>query len=424
MNDLLKNVERAAAAKFANPDTTEEIQAAAIVAKTIAEANKAKIDAQNKLRELHLERLKSWSVALVPIVSLLTLLGTVIVQAYQLRQQSISARSQSEDVEWRELLKSLGGRSSSDYASDITVSSRLQAFMNSDRYKEQARRLAVRVMGNLTNVNAFTELLDATVQFQSEDELKMLLGIARVLNGTKISLDSECYTEAVSLGVARDLPFGVCTWTLPQENAIELARKVGDGGAKAALERRQSTYVVHTQIATISTRISSILRERYSVGTKSSDDKPVDLSNLTLVAPDLSQIDFSRFNPSNTVIRAGKLDGAVLTVITNFMNFDLSDSEWWNATSIEQKFLQWLIENRFPYYTPGITYPSGEVTRAFYESRVQALCTSQMAACKPPLRFTPFPEDGSAPGFGTVPTPTPITSPAPPATDTEPLPGR
>jgi hypothetical protein len=42
MNDLLENVERAAAAKFGNPGTTEEIQAAAIVAKTIAEAKRRK----------------------------------------------------------------------------------------------------------------------------------------------------------------------------------------------------------------------------------------------------------------------------------------------------------------------------------------------------------------------------------------------
>ena len=151
MNGLLENVERAAAAKFDNPSTAEEIQAAANVAKTIFEANKAKVDAQNQLRQLQLERLKSWSLVLVPIVSLLTLLGTIIVQAVQLRQQSVSARSQSEDVEWRELLSSVRGPPK-NYAADITVSSRLQTFMNSDRYKEQARRLAVRVMGNLTNV--------------------------------------------------------------------------------------------------------------------------------------------------------------------------------------------------------------------------------------------------------------------------------
>ena len=279
MNDLLENVERAAAAKFGTPGSTEEIQAAAIVAKTIAEANKAKVDAQNQLRQLHLERLKSWSLALVPIVSLLTLLGTVIVQAIQLRQQSVSSRSQSEDVEWRELLSSLRGPPK-DYAADITVSSRLQAFMNSERYKEQARRLAVRVMGNLTNVSAFAELLDATVQTQSEDELKMLSGIARALTGTKLSLESDCYTEAVSIGVVSELPYGVCTFALPPAVAIELARKTAD--SKGALERRQSVAAVYNQVASISARISSILRARYSVGTDWSGNKSVDLTNLTL----------------------------------------------------------------------------------------------------------------------------------------------
>jgi hypothetical protein len=58
MSDFLENVERAAAAKFGNPSTAEEVQTAATVAKTISEANKAKIDAQNQLRQLQLERLR------------------------------------------------------------------------------------------------------------------------------------------------------------------------------------------------------------------------------------------------------------------------------------------------------------------------------------------------------------------------------
>ena len=382
MSDFLGNVERAAAAKFGNPSTAEEVQAAATLAKTISEANKAKVDAQNQLRQLQLERLKSWSVVLVPIVSLLTLLGTVIVQAVQLRQQFVASRSQSEDSEWRALLSSLQG-SSKNYAADITVSSRLQAFINSDRYGEQARRLAVRVMGNLTNASAFSELLSATAQIEGEDELKILLGIAKALADTRQSIEFECYNEAMSIGVAAEAPYGVCTLAISAPVAHEIARKTAD--SKEALARRQSYFAVGVQVATVSARIGPILRKRYPVGTDQSGSKPVDLTNLYLNGTDLSGVDFSTFDLSNSFIYFSKLDGAILNPR---FGGDFGDSEWWNAKSIEQNFLKWLIGNRFPYYDRAIFgYPSGAVTREFYEARVQALCTSRMAECNPPLPF-------------------------------------
>jgi hypothetical protein len=385
MNDFLENVERAAAAKFGNPTTTEEVQAAATVAKTISEANKAKVDAQNQLRQLQLERLKSWSVLLVPIVSLLTLLGTVIVQAVQLRQQFISSHTQSEDAEWRELLSSVRGPPK-NYAADITVSSRLQAFMNSDRYREQARRLAVRVMGNLTNVSAFAELLDATAQIQGEDELKILLGIAKALTVTKLSLESDCITEAASIGMEAKVPFGVCTFFMSPSDAAELARKTGD--SKEALARRQSLLAVMAEIETVTGRIAPILRTRYPVGTDWSGSKTVDLTNLILLHADLSGVDFSPFDLSNSLFYSSKLNGAILNPRGSG---DLGDSEWWSAKSIEQNLLKWLIQNRFPYHAPGTTYLSGVVTRELYEARVQTLCASGMAECKPPLAFFPPP---------------------------------
>jgi hypothetical protein len=383
MSDFLESVERAAAAKFGNPSTAEEVQTAATVAKTISEANKAKVDAQNQLLQLQLERLKSWSVVLVPIVSLLTLLGTVIVQAVQLRQQFDASRSQSEDTEWRELLSSLRGPPK-NYAADITVSSRLQAFMNSDRYKEQARRLAVRVMGNLTNASAFSELLSATAQIEGEDELKILLGIAKALADTKLSIESDCYNEALSIGVATETPYGVCTVTMSAPAAFELSRKTGD--PKEALARRQSTLAVGTQINVVSALIGPILRARYLVGPDRAGSKTVDLTNLILNGIDLSGVDFSPFDLSNSTIWLSKLDGAILNPR---VSGDLADSEWWNAASIEQNFLKWLIENRFPYFGPVVIgYPSGAVTREFYEARVRVLCTSRMAACNPPLPFS------------------------------------
>src|SRR5262245_55092733 len=125
MDKLLENVAHAARDKYHDPQDISDLVAAASLAKTIAHANKAQVEAGNHVGELRLDRLKSWSSLLVPVVSLLTLVGTIVFQAFQLQQQTRAAYRQNEDAEWRDLIGPLRG-SSTNYASDITVPSRLQ----------------------------------------------------------------------------------------------------------------------------------------------------------------------------------------------------------------------------------------------------------------------------------------------------------
>jgi len=389
MDKLLENVAHAARDKYHDPQDISDLVAAASLAKTIADANKAQVEAENHVGELRLERLKSWSSLLVPVVSLLTLVGTIVFQAFQLQQQTRAAYRQNEDAEWRDLIGPLRG-SSTNYASDITVPSRLQPFLGSERYRDQARNLAVRLMGNLTNVNTFVELYNLTVK-DYEDELKLDAGIARVLTAAKQSLESECLSEANDAGVGATFPFGVCTVNLPYDTQMRIVNQMKN---RAAAHQKRITYVaVVGQLTFISNRIASLLPRVGStdpVNGGRDSVKGIDLSFLTIGQQDLSHVDFSDIDLSGANLLSNKLNGAKCTP-RKFDYIDIADSEWWNCDSIDQSILATAIQFRYPYWNVlGKWYPSGEVTREYYEERVKALCSSKAEICKPPLPFGEF----------------------------------
>lgn len=383
MGELLDRIGATAAAQYGGEREIPDLAAAASVLKTLAEAGKAEAEAENYQRQLRHERLKTWSALLIPLVSLLSLMGTVLFQGIQLREQTSSAIRQSEDTEWRDMIATLRGPAA-NYASDITVPSRLQPFLDSERYRNRARDLAIRLMGNLTNLNAFVELYQATAQDGDSESLKRNIGIARALMATQTALDSECISEASSSGIPPEFPFGVCTLMIPHDTAMTFAKMTKD--PRTAFQRRQAYFALAGEIAFVGERIGEHLRQ---VTGKPGVSPGIDLSFLSLRSVDLSGVDFSSISIRNSFFSFSKLNGSKCTP-TNWDGFDIGDSEWWNCGSIDQKMLAVLLEYRYPYYDQGIfAYPSGEVTREFYEGRVAILCTSQMKACIPPLKFLP-----------------------------------
>lgn len=379
MDTFLHSIELAAREKFRVISTDEDIAAAANLAKTIAEAQKASIDSQNQLRQLKMERLKSWSLLLVPIVSMLTLLTTVIIQAVQIRQQYADNIHKAEDGEWSELVSSLRG-SAKNYASDITVSSRLRIFLTSDRHREQARDLGVRILGNLTNIGTFKELLNVTLAENTADNFLRAIQVARSLAASKTAIEGQCVDDALKANFRPDLPYGMCTFALDPNAFREFAKATED--YKAAFETRIALFGVMEELILVSERISTELKNL------TTDASNIDMSNVFIQAADLSNIDFSRVDFKNSNIAMSKLNGAVLTFKRGFPP-ELSDSEWWNAAKVDGELLRFLIENRFPYYLgEHQLFPSGKVEEHVYKKQVEGLCAIAKITC-PAVKFGP-----------------------------------
>lgn len=110
---LISDLRSLLAATLAKSDATlpDDIGKAATTAKALSEAEKAAIDARTQQR---FEQKKVIFAALVPIVSMLTVLVTILVQYFQLKEthqlnesQIYEARRQNESMQWREFLDNL-----------------------------------------------------------------------------------------------------------------------------------------------------------------------------------------------------------------------------------------------------------------------------------------------------------------------------
>jgi hypothetical protein len=93
-----------------NPTSSlDDIGKALEIAKTATENAKTNQELRTSVEQMRGERLKTWASILVPIVSILALLATVLTQMYQQHSQLLAGRQQAEDTQWRELLATLQG---------------------------------------------------------------------------------------------------------------------------------------------------------------------------------------------------------------------------------------------------------------------------------------------------------------------------
>jgi hypothetical protein len=147
----MDEIRRAAFDQAAKTGTLDDLEKAASIAKSLAEAQKSASEASNADRQLRFQRITSFSTFLVPIVSLFALLATIYIQSQQLREtrdqnidQLDATRHQTEDTQWRDLLTSLRG-SADSFDSDVTVAPRLRSFFQSPRCGDQARDISIRL---------------------------------------------------------------------------------------------------------------------------------------------------------------------------------------------------------------------------------------------------------------------------------------
>ena len=166
MANELEELGKIATAKVGQNSTLEEIEKAVGINKAIAETTKATVESKNTRANIDLEWFKALPALAVPIVSLLTLFGTIWIQGLQLQ----ASRQQDEDKQWRAFLhdvkQSVKG-SPNQIISDPTFAPQLKSFLSSSVYKSQAVDLAKRMIGSLANKAAFDDILD--IAFPDKD---------------------------------------------------------------------------------------------------------------------------------------------------------------------------------------------------------------------------------------------------------------
>ncbi|MDU6835144.1 MAG: hypothetical protein E6417_34580, partial [Bradyrhizobium sp.] len=194
---LISDLRSLLAATLAKSDATlpDDIGKAATTAKALSEAEKAAIDARTQQR---FEQKKVIFAALVPIVSMLTVLVTILVQYFQLKEthqlnesQIYEARRQNESMQWREFLDNLR-TSSATIQSDPTFAPRLRSFFSSPIVGAQASEVAKRLMGNMANVLGFKDLFNMTFVEINSDNIEDAVDVGRILRNSLRLNDENC----------------------------------------------------------------------------------------------------------------------------------------------------------------------------------------------------------------------------------------
>ena len=309
------------------------------------EIEKLEIEIGNAKKELGLERVKAWGAFLGPVMTAVTVLGTVY-----LGFQQISAKSDSdEDSNWRQTINAIDEIKPEDLGSRH-VATLLKPFLESKRYRTLAIGVTIDELPRIRDTGTFNSLFKAAFPRTDAKELPILLDIARKLTGISSNLQ-----EALN------------HYTVTDEKIAALKRD----------ERR----IVLNQAATLCEPITSILRNTDHRTLKqyfSSSQQKIPLSDIFFERCDFSGIDFSDIDLTNSSFDYVRLDDTVLKNIDNTSKYLWGGNIWWRAKEIDGPLLATLLKNFrpniFPVDFPHV-YRDGEIIeKEEWEKNIRRLC--------------------------------------------------
>jgi hypothetical protein len=374
----------------ADSASVEELGTIASALKSVAEARFTELNAHNKGRETWLEMFKSIAAILVPLVSLLALAGTVVYQNKQIE----ATRQQTEDTEWRDLLASLKGVSDTVY-SDPTVAPRLRSFFTSQVYGDQAKSIAGRLMGHISNPDGFRDLYSAVFGDVTDGNAGSVADIGRALMTSEAALHGQCNDLMNGAKIPFDRDMLDCGVYVDDARATELSARLNVPAQVATM--RRSVLQLDREQAFVVTKLTEYLRENYRLPRDHRRNPGLDLSGLGIVLRDFSDLDLTDFTINGTLFDTVDFRGTVLNTKARVEGRpgssdvpDFRGSTWWEAKSIEPDLLVFLIQWYYPYLRADTRYPVGyRITQDAYLAKARALCAAAAITCPSPMKFGP-----------------------------------
>jgi hypothetical protein len=343
--------------------TLSDIAQAITVAKAVAEERKTIEDLAGARRGLRSSQIQLIVAGITVIISVL---GLVATSVYNIAQIS-ATREQIETTEWRDLLSSLD-KPNADISQSLTVPFRLRSFANSKRYSQDARLIGAAVMSKIADIDGFRQLFNFTFTDQRSNDVGTIAEIDSQLYSSFQRTYNACREKSQRLEFSKIAVYqNVCITAYTDKQVQYFGVKIEDSDI---WKMRKEVDQQGRELTFISSQIAVVLRSSRGNNIENNNLK---LGNVLLTNADFSNIDFSRID-----ISGSGFDQVVLTHATlspaRFDDSTFNSSNWWDASIVDKKMLQWLIDTAFPsksqHFFPPLTRP----TRLEYVSAVLALC--------------------------------------------------
>lgn len=315
------------------------------------EIEKLAIEITNAKASVGLERFKAWAALLGPVMTAVTVLGTVYLGFLQ-----ISAKSASdEDTNWRQTITSINSIRPEDLNNSHLVTL-LKPFFESRRYKTLVIGVTVDELPRIRDVGTFNELFSAAFPRPDAKDLPNLLNIGRKQNIAIVSL------------------------VYPSDKL-------------RTPSNQEEVGVVAAEAAVICGPIADILRNSdhkalaayFHLGRTDSNQIP--LNDIYFERCDFSNVDFSDLDVANSTFEQVKLDGAILKNIKEHTPSMWNATIWWTAKEIDPDLLRFLLSNYKPYqFSDSKDYvnvyrDNEEIHPADWETNIRRLCAAAHLTC-------------------------------------------
>ena len=278
------------------------------------------------------ERLRDYVALFTPLVTIITLAATLVVQSWQFLRSERNKQEDAINMQWQDAVKTISapGAPSPGFVW-------LQPFLTSKKYGPQATNVAVNFLAKSSDMVDFTNQFRTALTPVSWSNIEAVVRLDRALHARFIPLNDK-------------------------------ANKKGITGLS---EKDYASFIyVTTGMRTITSQIGSLLK------TARPPKIQVDLSATHLLNADWQGINLSGVIFESAFLNWMNLRDAEFDV-TRFNGVNLWGTAWWEVKSINRPFLDYL-QKRYP-FKPGVPYgPNGKVfSQTDYDAAIVRL-TSQL----------------------------------------------
>lgn len=286
------------------------LEKAAAIWKTTIEAEKCELDIADSASKKRSERVRFWIPILVPLISSVALIATLIFQVIQFRENARMMADTAEDTSWREVLNRAKETKGPNAIFSMTL---IKGFLDSYRYGNAAWEISISMLGHMGDPDAFGVLFPELMSRTGWKDLNDIIRIGASLNRF------YCAIPVNAVGDDR----------IKKDSLSQNMDVVGNAVVKFLKDNQQS---------------------------KKNTSTPVDFSGFQFGTKDLSNLDFSGFILGGTAFYRCTVAGAVFSDVGDFEGSDWAETAWWRAKKIDKRLLDYL-EREFP-YKENVKYPN------------------------------------------------------------------